>query len=107
MTNDRCKIGDIAIIIRDEIGCEANLGRIVRVCGPRKVDSLRGTVWRIEAVSGGLLSYLDDASKTIKCGKTAYIDHEDTWLLPIRPTDSSDMVDVAQDMPVPEVLEVV
>ena len=82
---DRCKLGDVAIIIKDEVGCEANLGRVVTVDGPRQDDDLRGTVWIIKPVHGITITYLERDRKTISVGLATNIEHRDDWLLPIRP----------------------
>jgi hypothetical protein len=103
---DRCVNGDIAIIIRDEVGCEANIGRIVLVMGLRRVLPTRGTIWRIQPVNGTTMTYHDDATGTIVVGRAIGIDHADAWLLPIRPGDNDDAIDAAHDLPIPEVLEV-
>jgi hypothetical protein len=103
---DRCKIGDIAIIIKDEVGCEANIGRMVHVLGLRRVLSTRGTIWRIAPVNGTTMTYLDDTTCTIVVGRAIGIDHADAWLLPIRPADSVDTIDAAHDLSIPKVLEV-
>ena len=77
---DRCRLGDVAIIIKDQPGCEANIGRIVRVCLPRKVFMSRGTVWHIVPVVGDTMSYID-YDGTIATGPATDIEHEDAWLL--------------------------
>lgn len=102
---DRCRIGDVAMIIQDEIGCEANIGRLVHVRGPRWVSPTRGTVWQIKPVNGTTMTYHDDATGTIVVGRAIDIEHRDDWLLPIRPGDSDDEIDDAHDLPIPKVLE--
>jgi hypothetical protein len=87
---DRCKIGDVAIIIRDEAGCEVNIGRFVHICGPRKVFPDRGTVWRIEPVVGTTITYLDDATRTVISGEAIGIEHADAWLIPVKPEGGGD-----------------
>jgi hypothetical protein len=87
---DRCKIGDVAIIIRDEVGCEVNIGRFVHICGPRKVFPDRGTVWRIEPIIGATITYLDDATRKIMCGEAIGIEHADAWLIPVKPEGFDD-----------------
>ena len=104
---DRCRLGDIAIIIHDNPGCEANLGRVVHVCGPRKVSPTRGTVWRIKPVIGRTITYLDDASNTIMRGKAVGIEHDDIWLLPIRPAADDDQIERVETKPMLQELEAV
>jgi hypothetical protein len=103
---DRCQLGDIAIIIKDQPGCEANLGRVVHVFGPRKVFAERGTVWRIKPVRGSTMTYLD-YDRTVAVGLATDIEHEDDWLLPIRPENEDDQVEQAEPVPEIEELEAV
>jgi hypothetical protein len=101
---DRCKLGDIAIIIHDNPGCEANIGRMVTVMGPRRVFPLRGTVWLIEPVVGNTMTYIEYGNK-VAIGLATYIEHEDKWLLPIRPGADDDQVEVVKAKPVVQELE--
>jgi hypothetical protein len=103
---DRCKPGDIAIIIKDQPGCEANIGRIVHVCGPRKVFTERGTVWHIKPVTGSTMTYLD-YDRTVAVGLATDIEHEDDWLLPIRPEIDDKQVEQAEPLTEIEELEAV
>ena len=96
--SDRCKLGDIAIIIKDQPGCEANIGRMVTVMGPRKVFLKRGTVWRIKPVTCDTMTYID-YDKTVAVGPATDIEHEDDWLLPIRPDAESDGISEVTDLP--------
>jgi hypothetical protein len=96
---DRCKIGDVAIIIRDEVGCEVNIGRFVHICGPRKVFPNRGTVWRTEPVIGSTITYFDDATRTVISGEAIGIQHADAWLIPIKPEGFDDSVHEEVAMP--------
>lgn len=45
-----CKAGDLAVVIADEPGCEANIGRIVRVLKPTTVSGTTQAWWSIEPV---------------------------------------------------------
>jgi len=103
---DRCKPGDIAIIIKDEPGCEANIGRVVHVLGPRKVFLIRGTVWLIKPVIGKTITYVD-IDKKVKKGLATKIEHDDDWLLPIRPEANDDHVAVSKARPVVQELEAI
>jgi hypothetical protein len=102
---DRCKLGDVAIIIKDQPGCEVNIGRVVQVCAPRRVFPGRGTVWHIKPVNGTTITFLDDASNSIKRGKANGIEHEDDWLLPIRPGPVQEATTVVSEVPTPETME--
>ena len=103
---DRCKLGDIAIIIKDQPGCEANIGRVVHVCAPRKVFTERGTVWRIKPVRGSTMTYLD-YDRAVAVGLATDIEHEDDWLLPIRPQIEDDCFEQIEPLPEIEELEAV
>ena len=98
---DKCKIGDVAIIIKDEVGCEANVGRLVYVMGPRKVSGTRGTIWRIKPVVGTTMAYLE-VDGSLGFGEATNIEHRDSWLLPIRPDEEDyavcETVDLAVEM---------
>lgn len=95
---DRCKIGDIAIIIRDEVGCEANVGRMMHVMGPRKVFRTRGTFWRIKPVIGTTMTYIE-RDGTVGVGEATEIEHRDAWLLPIRSESEEDAIEVSTVLP--------
>ena len=96
---DRCKIGDVAIIIKDEVGCQANIGRMVNVLGPKRVDPLRGTTWLIEPVIGTSITYIATNRKVVT-GAAILIEHWDHWLLPIRPEAEDDTVSESVQLPV-------
>ncbi len=103
---DRCKIGDVAIIIRDEVGCEANVGRKMHVMGPRKVSAKRGTMWVIKPVVGTTMAYIE-VDGSVGFGEATKIEHRDAWLLPIRPEPEEESIDEARDLVLPAELEAV
>ncbi len=104
--SDRCKLGDVAIIIKDRPGCEANIGRIVHVLGPRKVYRSRGTVWRIKPVKGDHMAFID-IDKSPSYGLATDIEHEDAWLLPIRPEAEDEQIEHSESKNLTLELEVV
>jgi hypothetical protein len=82
----RCKPGDLALVIRDDVGYEANLGRFVRVGGPLETDRRGMKTWLIQPVDarewavgppGAVPTYM-----TVRFGDL--VEHPDQWLLPIR-----------------------
>lgn len=82
----RCRPGDLAIVIRDDVGYEANLGRFVRVSGPVETDRRGMRTWLIEPVDarawavgtpGAVPTYM-----TVRFSDL--VEHPDQWLLPIR-----------------------
>lgn len=95
---DRCKIGEVAIIIRDEVGCEANVGRMMHVMGPRIVSPTRGTFWRIKPVVGTTMTYID-RDGSVGVGEATDIEHRDAWLLPIRPEVEDNTIQVSTELP--------
>lgn len=81
-----CKPGDLAIITREEPGCEANIGRLVRVSGPMDYDVTRPNepTWLITPVTlepwlyltlGGELCFADYQQDGIE--------HPDSWMMPL------------------------
>lgn len=82
----RCKPGDVAIVIRDDPGYEANLGRFVRVGGPLGTNRRGMKTWLIEPIDarewavgppGAVPTYM-----TVRFSDL--VQHPDIWLLPIR-----------------------
>ncbi len=82
----RCRPGDLAIIIRDDVGYEANLGRFVRVDGPLETNHRGMKTWLIQPVDarewavgppGAVPTYM-----TVRFSDL--VEHPDQWLLPIR-----------------------
>lgn len=82
----RCRPGDLAIVIRDDVGHEANLGRIVRVSGPVETNRRGMRTWLIKPVDarewavgppGAVPTYM---AVRFSDG----VEHPDQWLLPIR-----------------------
>lgn len=83
----RCKEGELALVVREEKGCEQNIGRIVRVHGPIECGGEHGPTWVIVAAEG--LPWLPwlyrrcDDSVGITTTRDRIIDHPDAWLLPL------------------------
>jgi hypothetical protein len=82
----RCKPGDLAVIIRDDVGYEANLGRFVRVDRPLETNHRGMRTWLIEPVDarelavgppGAVPTYM-----TVRFSDL--VEHPDQWLLPVR-----------------------
>lgn len=104
----RCKAGDIAFIINDEVGCESNVGRLVKVIGNLQITEFGEPEWCIKP--------LHDESWHVLTRKGIQIDlkpfsmrigHQDSWLLPIRfdeveasliATNSSTRLEVADEV---------
>jgi hypothetical protein len=96
----RCKDGDLAVVIHDEVSCVDNVGKLVRVAGPLCLNRHLGlSCWLIEPVRAQAWRVADrfgDAKsvKNVTFGRR--IEHPDAWLMPIRPERSeADVKDVA------------
>jgi hypothetical protein len=87
----RCKEGDLAIIIKEEPGCEANIGRVVRVSGPIVVREHVGATWLICPAGA------DDWLAILMCPtrgavvraahgieQLSNIEHPDRWMVPLK-----------------------
>ena len=80
----RCKHGGLAMIVKEEPGCEGNLGRFVRVFGP-SLDEVGVVWWRIEPVTatrwdfGGRPHFVE-----VPGMPPQYLEQPDSWMLPIR-----------------------
>ncbi len=82
----KCRPGDLAVVMRDEEGCESNVGRVVRVRGPVDHDwrgyptwlitpyRAEGYVWRRAGDPSGVFAYTGEDN----------IEHPDRWLMPLR-----------------------
>lgn len=87
----RCKAGDLAIITKDEPGCEANIGRMVRVSGPILERKSVGPTWLISPVAGPPWSVVEAApwgGAVVSIARTSAqlsgIEHPDRWMVPLR-----------------------
>ena len=86
--NLHCKEGDLALVIHDEPGCEANIGLVVEVRGPLNVNlRLALPCWLIRPVNPEpwAVVELDGTLVSQVVGWESLIEHPDTWLLPLRP----------------------
>jgi hypothetical protein len=89
-----CKNGDIAIVVRDNPGCEANLGRLVEVRGPRTSSGYPGMVcWQIRQISAEVSWVIDESNGSFTSEILTWrsgVSHPDAWLKPIRPDDTDE-----------------
>jgi len=83
----RCSEGDLAIITREEPGCEANIGCVVKVHGPLRASTDRGPAWQIEPFHHSPWTFVEDDGQVL----CQYIDlddgiiHPDAWMVSITP----------------------
>jgi hypothetical protein len=98
----RCADGDLAIIVRDFAGCEANLGRVLEVRGPVKYSRTTGhACWRIKPVGTQPLLVVSAPHwepEAVVVDWDRGIWHPDHWLLPITPTDYGDIAEHAESL---------
>lgn len=86
-TNLRCKEGDLAVITQEEIGCEANIGRLVYVIRRAEPYSDFDPMdeWWIESATDSPLIFLKigELPQQFGCDSNP-VKHSDRWLRPIR-----------------------
>ena len=95
----RCNDGELAIIIKDYPGCERNIGRVVTVRGPFKLQTEDGPTWLIYPECPEpwtYLSFYSDHIVTRPITATNIVQHPDAWLLPLRPENESKRIDHAE-----------
>lgn len=103
----RCREGELALIIREEPGCESNIGRIVTVSGPVIDCHPCGPTWLIEPVTLAPWSVCEYRDGSVSIGPITFedrIDHPDAWLQPIRSEVESDQLtqEIEEQLPVEE-----
>lgn len=83
----RCKPGDIAVILYDEVECLSNVGRLVRIHPSLALNQeLNLDCWLIEPLDSAAWS-VSDSDGTVALepiGLADRIEHPDCWMLPIR-----------------------
>jgi hypothetical protein len=97
--NTQCKDGDIAIIIKEDPGCERNLGKAVYVSEPVTIYDDVGICWYITPVQEIFWAYLygkNDHLK-IKINPTG-VYHPDSWMIPINRKLEDDSIEETQTL---------
>jgi hypothetical protein len=87
-TKLRCREGDLALIIREEPGCECNIGRVVTVHGPLENSGRYGPTWLIVPVNPERWAVYSHWRNLVDYHHVTLehrIEHPDNWLLPLRP----------------------
>jgi len=100
----RCRDGDLAVIVGELYGCEANIGRIVQVRGPAMPNEQFGGLmsWIIRPVSRKKMInlYHPDVLISERVTWKSNIQLADCWLLPIRPPEeNNDSVELGLTSP--------
>jgi hypothetical protein len=104
----RCKDGDLAVIVGELPGCEANIGRIVQVRGPAQLSEQCGELlcWVIRPISRKKMVnlYFPDTLIAELVTWKSNIKLPDCWLIPIRPPEDekSSVEIVSLDLKRPE-----
>ena len=85
----RCKAGDLALVIYDELGCESNIGRAVEVRGPVQTNPRLGLqCWLIRAAGSNRRWRVvrnPAQARTEAVSWKSRVEHPDAWLLLIPP----------------------
>jgi hypothetical protein len=99
----RCKDGDLAVIVGELPGCEANIGRIVQVRGPAHVSEQCGDLlcWVIKPIDRKkmLILYIPDILVSDHVTWKMDIKLPDCWLIPIRPPEEDKDIVVNESLP--------
>jgi hypothetical protein len=99
----RCKDGDLAIIVGELPGCEANIGRIVQVRGPAHISEQCGDLlcWVIKPIDRKkmLILYIPDILVSDYVTWKMDIKLPDCWLIPIRPLEEDKYTVVNENLP--------
>lgn len=84
-----CKPGDLAMITHDVPSCSANIGRIVVVDGPSRVNRRNQLTWLIQPVTDEpyMINGRDGEFVRFMDYREHGIEHPDPWMMPIRPGD--------------------
>ena len=99
----RCKDGDLAVIVGELPGCEANIGRIVQVRGPAHISEQCGDLlcWVIKPIDRKkmLILYIPDILVSDYVTWKMDIKLPDCWLIPIRPPEGDKDTVVNKNLP--------
>lgn len=105
----RCKNGDLAVVLHDDLGCEGNVGRLVEVHGPststRYPDQ---TVWYIRQLDPHAQWFVSEcdcriAQEWLTWGSR--VTHPDAWLLPVRPGETEEAIEEVAEYNQDQILE--
>ena len=102
--NLRCKEGDLAVIVHEEIGCESNIGRLVYVIRRAEPYSDFDPMdeWWIESASDSPLVFLwiNEIPRQTGCDSNP-VKHSDRWLRPIRDPGEFAVDEMVRKLPKP------
>ena len=100
--NLRCKDGDIAVITWDYPDCRENIGRLVDVRGPMRVNEA-GPSWLIRPITPELYA-LHESNHALCREQVTWasdITHPDAWMMPVRPQQEADGVQTGETRSAP------
>ena len=87
----RCKVGDLAIVIREHPGCEINLGKVVIIHRAGYPHEEEGPQWVVTPARPQPWWFIELDGSIVSCYVTPEdcIVHPDAYLWPIRPEEAS------------------
>lgn len=98
--NTRCKPGDLAVIINEVPSCTGNIGRLVRVDGPPRINDRGQLTWLVEPVTAEPFMVNDDLTGEFlrfKGPEDNDLEHPDGWMLPVRLDDDHETEEVVDN----------
>jgi len=98
----RCKEGDLAVVIREEPGCEVNVGRTVTVSGPVKIHEQFGPTWLIQPTQREQWAVAGIGCVTLRTPPLRMVEHPDKWLMPLRPPEPDATAQDHEEQPASE-----
>jgi hypothetical protein len=97
--NTQCKTGDIAIITKEESGCERNIGKTVYVNESATIFDDAGACWYITPVQDGFWAFQEAGTLQVELEiNPEYIVHPDAWMIPIDQMTEDDSMEENQSL---------
>lgn len=78
-----CKPGDLAVIIKEDPGCEIDIGRIVIVSDKGLHEPRFGWMWVVKPLDQGPMLCINDETEAL-CVATSDVYQPDDWLRPVK-----------------------
>jgi hypothetical protein len=89
----KCKEGDMAVVIHDTPKCIDNIGRIVQIRGPVRMNAkLKRRCWSIRPLDSTQYAVEDHQGRLTRevVDWDSLVEHPDAWLHPISPGEGID-----------------
>ena len=96
----KCKEGDMAVVIRDTPKCKDNIGRLVEVRGPVKMNTkIKRRCWLIRPLDSRPYAVEDLDGQFVMeiVDWLSRVEHPDAWLHPLRPGEATHALEVSAD----------